>query len=87
MLPVVPVVATVTVQVAVGAVLEGVTELKVGAIPAVPDVTGGVKFAATTFLTGSLKVTVQCSEVAFVGFGSARLIEETVGAVVSTVQV
>ena len=52
-----------------------------------PEVAGGVKFAVVTFLTGSLNVTVQCSEDALVGFASARLIDDTVGAVVSTTHV
>ena len=43
--------------------------------------------AAATLATGSLNVTVQWSEVAFVGFASLRLIEDTVGATVSTTHV
>ncbi len=46
-----------------------------------------MKLAVPTLLTGSLNVTVQCSGPAFVGFGSARLIEVTVGAVRSIVHV
>src|SRR5436190_18201336 len=40
--------------------------------------------AAVTPLTGSLNVTVKLTLAAFVGFASARAIEVTVGAVVST---
>jgi hypothetical protein len=78
----VPVVATVTVQVAVGAEPTGVAEVIVGAVPVNPIVTNP-KSPATTFFTGSLNVTVQCSGFAFVGFASARLIDDTVGGVVS----
>ena len=43
-----------------------------------------VKFAAATPVTDSLKVTVKFTVVALVGFASARTIEETSGASVST---
>jgi hypothetical protein len=44
-----------------------------------------VKFDAVTPVTGSLKVTSHCTLDAFVGDGVCRLIEETVGGVLSTV--
>jgi hypothetical protein len=84
--PVVPVADIVTVHVAVGADPEGVAAVTDGAVPPVPDV-AAAKFAAVTFVTGSLKITAQCSEAAFVGVASARFIDETAGSAVSTLQV
>ena len=45
------------------------------------------KFAAATFLTGSEKITVHDTDAAFVGEPDASTGADTVGAVVSTVQV
>jgi hypothetical protein len=80
--PVVPAVDTLTVQVAVGADPDGVTELTVGADPPVFCVVTP-KFATATFETGSEKVTCQVSGPALAGFVPVRLIELTVGCVVS----
>src|SRR5437762_1745530 len=80
--PVVPVVLAVTVQVADGAPPLATAEVRVGAVPPVLLVTRP-KLVVATLLTGSLKVTVQVSGPAFVGFVPARLIELTVGAVES----
>src|SRR5438552_18823666 len=75
LVPLVPVVETDTVQVAVGAEPEGVTELIAGAVPPRLEVTRP-KFEVVTFETGSEKATVQVSGPAFVGLVEARLIEE-----------
>jgi hypothetical protein len=83
LLPTVPAVETVTVQVALGELPTGAAAVIVGPAPVVPSV-AGLKFAIATFFTGSLNVTVQCRAVALVGLASARLIVDTVGAVVST---
>jgi len=80
--PVVPEVEAVTVHVLVGADPEGAALVTVGAVPPRFAVTSP-KFVAATFLTGSLKVTVQRNDAALVGFASARTIADTVGAVVS----
>jgi hypothetical protein len=45
------------------------------------------KLLVITLFTGSLKLTVQCNDVAFVGFASARTSDDTVGAVRSTTHV
>lgn len=82
--PVVPDVLTATFHVADGAPPLAVAELIDGAVPPVPLVTSA-KLPVVTLLTGSLKVTVQFTGVAFVGFASARLIDVTVGTAVSYV--
>ena len=50
--------------------------------PDKPDATSE-KLPLATPVTGSLKVTFQCAEAALVGEASARVIEDTVGAVLS----
>ena len=83
LVPVVPVVLTETVQVAEGELPEGVAEVIVGAVPPVPLVTSP-KLPVVTPDTGSLKVTVHESGPAFtLELAPARLIETTVGGVVS----
>src|SRR5437667_193917 len=82
--PVVPVVLTVTVQVADGAPPVATAVEITGAVPPVPLATRP-KFPVVTLFTGFENVTVQCNGPAFVGFVSARLIELTVGAALSTV--
>src|SRR4051812_30051204 len=84
--PVVLAAVDVTVHVADGAPPTAVAAPTVGAVPPVPDV-ARVKLPAATLLTGSENVTVHDSGPALVGFvdPAERLIELTVGAVVSTV--
>jgi len=83
--PVVPVVLTDTVQVADGAPPEAVAELIVGAVPPVPLV-AKPKFEVDTPFTGSLNVTVHVSGPLLTTLlPPARLIDDTVGAVVSYV--
>ena len=60
-----------------------VTELTAGVPP--NPLTANAKSAEPTPVTDSLKVTVQLTLVAFVGLPTARLIEATEGAVLSTV--
>jgi hypothetical protein len=81
LLPVVPDVEAVTVQMLDGAEPDGATAVTVGEVPPRLLVTSGVKLLVVTFLTGSLNVTVQRNGFDFVGVASARTIEETVGAV------
>src|SRR4051795_12109937 len=83
---VVPVVDAVTVHVLDGAEPKGVTVEIEGAEPPRPLVTSA-KLLVARFLTGSLKVTVQRSGLAFVGFGSVRTTDDSVGAPVSITQV
>jgi hypothetical protein len=79
-------VLTVTVQEACGAEpLVGETE-PIAGVP-VTLLIAKPKLAAATFFTGLLKVTVQCSGEAFVGFASARSIAGRVGGVRSIVHV
>src|SRR5262245_793704 len=80
----VPVVPTVTVQEAAGVPPTETAEAITGALPLIPLRTRP-KFPVPTFETGSLNVTVQCSGPAFAGLASVRLIDETVGAVLSIV--
>src|SRR5438105_15290764 len=80
--PVAPVVATVTVHVAEGAPPEAEAEEIEGAVPPRLLVVRE-KSPATTLLTGLEDVTVRCRGPVFVGLARARLIEDTVGAVLS----
>jgi hypothetical protein len=81
LLPVVPDVEAVTVQMLDGADPDGATAVTVGEVPPRLLVTSGVKLLVVTFLTGSLDVTVQRNGFDLVGVASARTIEENVGAV------
>src|SRR5262249_40511891 len=81
--PVVPTVVTLTVHVADGAppVADGVP--MTGVVPPIFDV-ASAKFDATTPFTGSENVSVKPNGPAFVGFVPDRLIDDSVGAVLST---
>jgi hypothetical protein len=84
--PVVPLVETLTVQVAEGAPPEAVTEEIEGAVPESPLV-ARAKLETATPETGSEKVTVQPSGPAFTEPAPVRAIEESVGGVSSSTTV
>src|SRR5437588_6361756 len=84
--PVAPVVAAVTVHVAEGAPPDAEAAEIEGAVPPRLLVVRE-KFPVPTLLTGLENVTVQCRGPAFVGLASARLMEDTVGAVLSMMKV
>src|SRR5437764_2410526 len=81
--PVTLVVVTVTVQVAEGEPPTAAA-VEITGVPVMFEVVSEKRLVVTP-VTGSLNVTVQCSGPAFVGLVSARLMEDTVGGVLSIV--